>query len=357
MPPSRARGDGYLSVAGPCSLEFPRDHGAHDGYQTEWWYYTGNVESSRGEPYGFQLTFFRTGIRPPGTPELSFKSSAWRTRQLFMAHAALTDVKGGLFFFDERLARGALGLAGVEQADGVTRVAVMNWAAELKAGGHRLRADAASFSLDLDCVPVKAPVSHGIEGYSRKGERQESASCYYSFSRLRTKGTISVGGTPLEVAGTAWMDHEFSTAPLEPDLTGWDWFSIQLGDGTELMMFLLRKKDGSLSPYSSGTFVDVEGEGMHLTQADFQVTIQERWKSLKTGAVYPSRWRIRVPSARAELELVPNLADQELITRRTTRVAYWEGSVSVRGFVSGRPVSGKGYVEMTGYAAPFDLLR
>jgi len=274
-----------------------------------------------------------------------------------MAHAAVTDVKGGRFLFDQRLARGALGLAGVEQNEEVTRVSVMNWAAELKAGMHRLRADAGSFSLDLDCVPVKAPISHGIEGYSRKGERPESASCYYSFTRLRTRGTVAAGGRPLEVTGTAWMDHEFSTAPLERDLTGWDWFSIQLSSDTELMIFLLRKDDGSCSPYSSGTIVDAEGKGRHLTHDDFQVTITDRWKSPKTGAAYPSRWRIRVPSAGRELELAPNLADQELVTRKTTQVAYWEGSVSVRGSVSGKAVSGRGYVEMTGYAAPFDLLK
>jgi predicted secreted hydrolase len=356
--PQSVLGGDYLAVNGPCRLEFPADHGAHPGYQTEWWYTTGNLESSDRGAFGFQLTFFRAAVSPPGSERAwPPEPSAWRTRQLYMAHAALTDIRRSRFSYAERLARGAAGLSGAVRDDSGVTVFVGDWSAHLEAGMHRLHAATREFSIDLDCVPLKPPIRHGVEGYSRKGERPESASCYYSFTRLETRGTVTVGGTPVNVTGTAWMDHEFSTAPLEESLTGWDWFSIQLNDDTELMMFVLREDNGKRSPYSSGTFVDGDGRTRHLTQADFQVTILDHWKSAETGAMYPSRWGIRVPAVQAELDLSPSLPDQELITRKTTRLAYWEGSVSVKGTVSGKAVSGKGYVEMTGYAGPFHLLK
>ncbi|MBW1789253.1 MAG: carotenoid 1,2-hydratase [Deltaproteobacteria bacterium] len=357
--PPPAIGGEFLAVDGPCGLEFPKDHGAHSGYQTEWWYYTGNLESPDAKQnFGFQLTFFRVAIAPPGSErDWPPNPSQWRTRHLYMGHAALTDLKRSRFYYDERIARGAAGLAGVTAEQTGATVFLGNWSARLGKDEHLLHAKADGFSLDLRCVPAKPPVLHGIGGYSRKGARPQSASCYYSFTRLETTGTVSVGGIPASVTGTAWMDHEFSTAPLEKDLTGWDWFSIQLNDNTELMMFLLRQENGNLSPYSSGTFVDADGAIRHLTKADFQVTTLDRWRSPNTGAVYPSRRRIRVPHASLELDLSPNLSDQELITQNTTGVVYWEGSVSVKGTVSGKTVSGKGYVEMTGYAGPFHFLK
>jgi predicted secreted hydrolase len=221
---------------------------------------------------------------------------------------------------------------------------------------HALRAIADDFALDLTCRDRKGPVAHGLNGYSRKGKNKESSSCYYSFTRLEVSGTLMVRGEEVPVLGTAWMDHEFSSAPLEKDITGWDWFSIQLGDGTELMIYLLRFASGEYSPASSGTFVDSSGEKSHLIREDFTVEVLDRWKSPRSGAVYPSRWRIVAPSLELDLLIIPNLEDQELVTARTTRVTYWEGSVSVQGRSGSGQVNGAGYVELTGYAKPFQLL-
>lgn len=346
----------YRSVTGPCDFVFPGDHGAHPDFRTEWWYYTGNVFTPSGNHYGFQLTFFRSQIAEPGSEKTwPTKPSAWRTKDLFLAHSALSDLERKHFYHDERMARGGAGLAGVAQAQGATRIFMGNWAAVIESDTHRLKATARDFTLDLLCKAEKPLTAHGAGGYSLKGKKPESASCYYSFSRLEAEGSITVHGTPVPVRGTAWMDHEFSSAPLEDDLEGWDWFSLQLDDRTELMIYLLRQKTGGNSPSSSGTFVKASGEAVRLSSNDFRVEILERWKSPRSGATYPSRWRIHVIPLNLELSIVPNLADQELITGKSTRVTYWEGSVSVSGRSGQSLVSGLGYVEMTGYAKPFNL--
>lgn len=344
----------YLSIKGPCELAFPRDHGMHPGYRTEWWYYTGNLAASSGERFGFQLTFFRSQMSPPGAEaDWPADPSAWRTKQLFLAHAAVSDLTENRFYYDEQMARGALDLAGAKQEDGLTRIHVGTWSVTLEPGEHRLRAAGDTFAFDLSCNPLKPLVAHGDRGYSLKGSKPESASCYYSFTRLETVGTVTVGGEPIPVEGTGWMDHEFGVAPLERDLIGWDWFSVQLKNNTELMIFLLRDREGSHSPLSSGTFVDTSGNSQHLSEGDFKIEIVDHWKSPSTGAIYPSRWRVQVFSRGLDLLIVPNLANQELVTEKSTQVTYWEGSVSVAGTSEGRAVEGVGYVEMTGYAEPF----
>jgi predicted secreted hydrolase len=353
---SAGAGD-FCSVTGPCNFVFPRDHGAHPCYRTEWWYYTGNVETSSGKRFGFQLTFFRTRLAPlSAEKQWPQNPSEWRTGDLFLAHAALSDLDGKRFFMEEKMARGAVGLAGVRQEGESTRVFLGTWSSQMGADTHALRAIADDFALDLTCRDRKGPVAHGLNGYSRKGKNKESSSCYYSFTRLEVSGTLMVRGEEVPVLGTAWMDHEFSSAPLEKDITGWDWFSIQLGDGTELMIYLLRFASGEYSPASSGTFVDSSGEKSHLIREDFTVEVLDRWKSPRSGAVYPSRWRIVAPSLELDLLIIPNLEDQELVTARTTRVTYWEGSVSVQGRSGSGQVNGAGYVELTGYAKPFQLL-
>jgi predicted secreted hydrolase len=346
----------YLPVKAPCGLTFPRDHGAHPGYRTEWWYYMGNVVGPAQDRYGFQLTFFRVQMAPnaarKGWPP---HPSAWRTDQLYLAHAALSCIKDGTFSYDEQMARGALGMAGVEQKAGITRIFVGTWSAQLGPEGHHLVARTDPFSLDLSLMPLGPPVPHGRNGYSLKGRSPESASCYYSVTRLKASGNVTVGGRNVTVSGMAWMDHEFSSAPLEADLTGWDWFSLQLSDQTELMIYLLREEKGGYSGASSGTFVGESGKGAHLSREEFQVEVLDHWKSPHSGASYPSRWRVRVPSLGLDLLVTPNLADQELNTSRSTGITYWEGSVSARGRAGERPVDGVGYVEMTGYAKPFNL--
>jgi predicted secreted hydrolase len=346
----------YRTVTGPCDFVFPRDHGAHPDFRTEWWYYTGNLATPAGKRYGFQLTFFRTQIAEPDSEKTWPQNpSAWRTKDLFLAHAALSDLDAKRFHLDERVARAGAGLAGVTQDKEATRIFIGNWLALTDPSGHRLKAPANEFSMDLFCKAAKPLTTHGKEGYSLKGKSAESASCYYSYTRLEAEGSIALNGKDVPVRGTAWMDHEFSSAPLEDDLEGWDWFSLQLEDRTELMIYLLRQKTGGISPASSGTFVTASGEAIRLSNSDFQVEVLDRWKSPRSGATYPSRWRIRVTPLNLELSIVPFLSDQELITEKSTRVTYWEGSVSVSGRSGQWPVSGVGYVEMTGYAKPFNL--
>jgi predicted secreted hydrolase len=346
----------YRSVTGPCDFVFPRDHGSHPDFRTEWWYYTGNLGTLSGKRYGFQLTFFRTQIAEPGSEKTWPKNpSAWRTKDLFLAHTGLSDLNAKRFHLDERVARSGAGLAGVTQDNEATRVFLGNWSALIEPGGHRLKAPAKEFSLDLLCKAAKPLTAHGIEGYSLKGKRLESASCYYSYTRLEAEGSITLDGKDVPVRGTAWMDHEFSSAPLEDDLEGWDWFSVQLEDQTELTLYLLRQKGSGNSPSSSGTFVKASGEAVRLSSSDFQVEVLERWKSPRSGATYPARWRIRVTPLNLDLYIIPSMPDQELITEKSTRVTYWEGSVSVSGRSGGNSVSGVGYVELTGYAKPFNF--
>jgi predicted secreted hydrolase len=346
----------YRTVTGPCDFVFPRDHGAHPDFRTEWWYYTGNLATPAGKRYGFQLTFFRTQIAEPDSEKTWPQNpSAWRTKDLFLAHAALSDLDAKRFHLDERVARAGAGLAGVTQEKEATRIFIGNWLALIDPGSHRLKAPANEFSMDLFCKAAKPITAHGQEGYSLKGKSAESASCYYSYTRLEAEGSIALHGTAVSVRGTAWMDHEFSSAPLEAGLEGWDWFSLQFDDQTELMLYLLRQKGSGNIPSSSGTFVKASGEAIRLSNSDFQVEVLERWKSPRSGATYPSRWRIRVTPLNLELSVVPILSDQELITEKSTRVTYWEGSVSVSGRSGENPVKGIGYVEMTGYAKPFNL--
>ena len=348
----------YLRVDGPCDLLFPRDHGAHPGYRVEWWYYTGNLKTERGARYGFQLTFFRSQISPPDHGEAPPSDiSAWRTKQLYFAHTALSSIDDSRFYYQEKMARDAVGLAGVEQGEDGAKIFLGPWSVLLKPGSHRLKAATDRFGVDLDLTPAKPPILHGIRGYSLKGLNPESASCYYSFSRLKATGSLDLDGRTVAVEGTAWMDHEFSSAPLEKNLTGWDWFGIQMDDETELMIYLLRKKDNDYSDASSGTFIKRSGESHHLDKDDFQVEVLDHWKSERSRAIYPSRWRIRVFPMGLDLTVVANMADQELTTLRTTRVTYWEGSVSVKGSRTDRSVDGVGYVEMTGYAKPFQFLE
>ncbi len=351
LPATGAEAENYLSVTGPCNLEFPKDHGAHPGYRTEWWYYTGNLESENGALYGFQLTFFRRQISPPGAVEKwPRQPSAWRTQQVYMDHAAVADIAGKQHLQAEDVSRQALGLAGVTQTENQTIVFLKNWSAKIGPDSQVLKVNAGDFGFELNFKPAKPPVLHGDRGYSLKGATPERASCYYSFSRLSGQGRISIGGKTVEVSGSAWMDHEFSTAPLEPGITGWDWFSLQFDDQTEIMVFLLRTETHMLHAASSGTFVDAAGQSRHLKKKDFKIDVLDTWKSRHSQARYPSRWRLRIEPLAIDVTIKPNLSDQEMRTAGSTGVTYWEGSVSIDGKKEGRPVKGQGYVELTGYA-------
>jgi len=346
---------GFLSVTGPCNLEFPKDHGPHPGYRTEWWYYTGNLQAQSGAKYGFQLTFFRSQISPPGA-DLKWPrpASAWRTRQVYLAHSAITDIDEKQHLQAELVSREALDMAGAHQTEVATTVFLKNWSAIIGPDQHLLAVNSDKFAYELALTPQKPPVRHGNEGYSLKGSSAERASCYYSFTRLRAQGKLSLGENTIAVEGSAWMDHEYSTALLEPGLQGWDWFSLQLSDNTEVMAFVLRTEKGGIGPASSATVIGNQGLSRHISKDEFAVTVRETWQSPHSKAVYPAGWRMQIRPGLLDLTVIPNLADQEMQTAGSTGVSYWEGSVSIDGKNGGRPVTGQGYVELTGYAHPLD---
>jgi len=351
---------GFARATGSRLLAFPADDGPHDAFQTEWWYYTGNLTAANGEHFGYQLTFFRRALAPPD--QWVNRPSDWGTDQVYMAHLALTDVSSGKHYAFEQFARGAAGLAGA-QADPF-RVWLEDWEvasrglkstsdsaksaeADWGTGGPvRLRAVAGEVALDLILTDLKAPVLQGDRGYSRKGTEPGNASYYYSLPRIATAGVVTVNGRTFNVDGLSWMDHEWSTSALGSDLVGWDWFSVQLDDGSELMVYLLRQRDGTPAPFSSGTLIAPDGTTRPLRREDVTVQVAGHWRSPHTGADYPAGWVLSVPSAGLRLTITPWLADQEM----DLSFVYWEGAVKVAGTRNGQPVMGNGYVELTGYA-------
>jgi predicted secreted hydrolase len=324
----------FARVLAPRPLVFPEDHGPHPDFRTEWWYYTGNLTTATGRHVGFQLTFFRVALAPAEEP----RASAWATRQLYIAHFAVTDTASSRFHAASRTSRGALGLAGAQPEP--FRVWIESWSAEGEGGATRLRAQEGDVAIDLTVSPAKPVVLQGDGGLSRKGPEPGNASLYYSFTRMLTRGTVRLGGEALEVSGAAWMDREWSTSALGAGVEGWDWFAVQLDDGRELMVYLLRRRDGTVDPFSAGTLVAADGIVRRLEAADVRVERLAHWASPHSGVRYPARWRLSVPSAELQLELEPRLPDQEL--RVGTR--YWEGAVGVAGSSGGR-----GYVELVGY--------
>jgi predicted secreted hydrolase len=334
---------GYARVTGPQPLAFPADHGPHPDYQTEWWYYTGNLQTADGRRFGYQLTFFRRALAPPA--ERAERESDWAADQAYMAHLALTDVAGREHRAFQRYARGAAGLAGA--AGDPFRVWLEDWKVEAVApNGYQLRAAQENLALDLLLVDEKGPILHGDAGYSQKGPDPGNASIYFSQTRLASSGTVALGNAVFEVEGTSWMDHEFSTSALAANQIGWDWFALQLDDGSELMVFQIRQVDGRIDPFSSGTLIAPDGSTRHLTHGEYTINPVDTWRSPHSGAAYPARWKITVPSTGLYLEITPFLADQEMNVSTT----YWEGAVHITGEQDGTPVTGVGYVEMTGYA-------
>ena len=341
-----------FSLATPgYHYRFPEDHGTHDRFRTEWWYYTGHLTADDGRPFGFQLTFFRRAIPPD---HVKTEPSNWSLRQLYLAHFAITDLRNGRFLYADKLSREGLGKAGAE-ADRL-RVWIDRWSVssdEQTPDGQRLMAATEDFAIDLGVSPRKPPALHGPGGISRKGSATEQASHYYSLSRLATTGQIRVGTETFRVSGLSWMDHEFGSADLGQDIVGWDWFSLQLSDSTELMWYALRRADGTTDPVSSGTLVLAEGQTQPLTAADLTIESLAHWTSPHSQARYPQRWRLSAPSLGLDLDVRSLLSDQELNTAHSTRVTYWEGAVSATGQSHGAPVTGRGYVELTGYAGRF----
>jgi predicted secreted hydrolase len=348
------RADGAWTSADPAyRLELPRDHGSHPDHRIEWWYYTGNVATREGRRFGYQLTFFRVGVDPrPRNP------SRWAVRDLHMAHLAVADIDGNRFRYADRLNRAGVGWAGA--AAGRLEVWNEGWRATMDdRGRHVLEADHEGLGVRLVLDPGKPWVAQGENGYSRKGSQPGNASHYYSLTRMPSRGRVTIEGETFEVDGLSWMDHEFGSSFLERDQVGWDWFSLQFEDGTDVMVFQLRRRDGRADQHSSGTLVRPDGRTRTLRGEEIRLTPGRRWRSPASGAEYPIEWRVEVPAAGLDVRVTAALAQQELRTERSTGVTYWEGSVVAEGTLEGRAVRGRGYLEMTGYTgAPMsEVLR
>jgi predicted secreted hydrolase len=332
--------EGHARAIEVREFAFPADHGPHPEFRSEWWYFTGNLDGADGRRFGFHLTFFRNAVRPE---EGVGEGSPWRTRQLWMAHFALTDAEAGSMHAAERFARGAMGLAGASAQP--FAVQVDDWSVR-SAGGDfaplRLRAQDRGVAITLDLEPQKPPVLQGDRGLSRKSGTPGNASYYYSLTRLAARGTVRVaGGAEFAVRGSAWCDREWSTSALDEGQVGWDWFALQLDDGRDLMFYRIRRADGSSDPSSNGVLVGRDGAVTRLALGAVGLEESGGWTSPRSGAEYPAGFRLVVAGQGLDLEIVPLLADQELdLTFR-----YWEGAVEVRGSHPGR-----GYLEMTGYA-------
>ena len=331
---------GFEKALEPREFSFPADHGPHASFRNEWWYVTGNLDADDGRRFGFELTIFRFAL----TPAAAESDSAWRTNQVYIAHFAITDVAGERFFVAEKYSRGALGLAGATSDP--FRVWIDDWEISATAANRwALRAHDTDFALDLNLVAMKPPILNGIDGLSQKSSQPGNASYYYSITRWNADGQLRVAGAEYAVSGLAWLDREWSSSALGIDQQGWDWFALQLSDDTELMVYNLRKTDGSQDPNSAGTHVAVDGHATHLRRDDVGITVTDTWASPQGGR-YPSRWQLDVPTQGLALTVTPVLDDQELFTT----VRYWEGAVDVRGTRNGAPINGRGYVELTGYA-------
>lgn len=326
-------------------VTFPRDHGAHDDARVEWWYVTGHLNDSEGRRSGFQLTFFRTGVAD-ALP--ASRTSSFAPRDLHLAHFARTDVDGKTFRYAERIHRDGPGGASTRTTH--LDVANEDWTLTELGGKLTLRASDRGETLTLLLTPLKPPVLHGENGVSRKAPEPDAVSRYVSFTRLKAEGWLTRGSDAHPVTGTAWMDHEWGSGAIGKGTSGWDWFSLQLEDGRDLMLYLLRGPDGTRTLHSSGTLVQKDGRAEPLAPTDFTVEVTSRWTSPRSKGNYPARWILRVPKVGLALEVTPLLSDQELVTDRSTRVTYWEGACTVRPLPGSSSPSGQAYVELTGYA-------
>jgi predicted secreted hydrolase len=348
-----ASAPGFAAALEPRSFAFPRDHGPHPDFRQEWWYLTGNLEATDGERFGFELTFFRVALVPPSTAPSAeppaapatpaAPASAWRTGEIYMAHFAVTDVARQRFRSEQKLSRAALGLAGARAVP--FHVWLDDWVLDESGASWQLHAAQPGYAIDLVLEPQSAPVLNGEGGLSRKSDQAADATYYYSIPRLGVRGRLLRDGQAIEVQGLAWLDREWGSGGLGPSEVGWDWFALQLADGSALMFYALRDRDGRRNAHSAGTWIAPDGNVRALTNADVGIAVNGEWRN-GSGDRYPAGWRIRVPDLTLDLSVRPVLADQELQT--TPR--YWEGAVDVSGERGGTSLGGRGYVELVGYA-------
>ncbi len=339
---------GYARAVEARTFTFPDDHGPHEAFAIEWWYYTGNVETAEGRRFGFQFTIFRNSLTPPlRTVALADSGSTWDTNQLYFAHLAVSDAEHAQFYHAERFSRGSAGLAGA-QADPF-RVWIEDWTMTADGAMPRmhLQAEDADFAIDLRLDPAKPFVLQGDEGLSQKGNAPGQASYYYAFTRLATTGTIRLGDEMFDVTGLAWKDREWSTSTLSDDQVGWDWFALQLDNGYDLMYYQLRTTNGNSAAQSSGSIIAPDGQKTHLTLSEVNLVPTQTWTNPQGDATYPTHWRLSIPARNIDVTVSPVFPDQEM---RDTAVRYWEGAIDVTGTWEGTLIQGRGYLEMTGYA-------
>ncbi len=338
----------FKKAIGPKKFVFPDDFGSHDLYETEWWYYTGNLFNEKGRQFGYQLTFFRRGLPVLTNPEN--RNTSWATNQIYLAHLSVTDVENSQHYQFKSLSRGGeIGLAGTK-SNPLFQVWLYDWSV-IQTGQDRFTLHAAKddIAIDLNLLDMKGVVFNGDRGLSQKGPEIGNASYYFSQTRLKTEGTMVVNGESLDVTGFSWMDHEFGTSALGKGQVGWDWFSIQLNSNEELMLFQIRDAEGNISQYSSGSYITSDGKLLSITNEDFKIEVLDTWKT-SDGYEYPSSWSITSEKLKADIKINPMIKDQE----NKLFFRYWEGSVHITGFIDDQAVNGFGYVELTGYAQSID---
>jgi predicted secreted hydrolase len=346
----------FKQAVEPRTLVFPQDHASHSGFQTEWWYVTGNVRDAEGHDYGYQFTIFRRAMDPKTAQERG-RTSAWAPTDFYLGHLAISDISGKAFYFEEDLLRGAAGLAGATDVaqlkDGAPiHVWLRDWEMLRTEHGWTLKAAKGAIALDLTLAETLQPVAHGRpgeEGLSHKGPLPGQASYYYSVPQLATTGTLTINSKTLTLKdGVSWMDHEFGSNQLSKDQAGWEWFAVEFDDGSALMLYILRKSDGSIVPESSGTWTSADGKSVHLPLNAFKAKPLNAWTSPHTGRNYTLGWRIELPGRETALEIHAAQDDQEVRSQKTAGISYYEGAIRVSGMISGKSVTGRGYLEITG---------
>jgi predicted secreted hydrolase len=332
--------DGWAVALPGYQITLPQDHFPHYQFRTEWWYFTGNLKTADGRAFGYQLTFFRHGYRPPGLGPSA--SSRFVMNDVKFAHFAVTDISEGKFHFDSRVSRGAYGEAGF--ADGHRLAWIDDWELDFS-GNFRLQATAKNYAIQLELNPEKPAMLQGQDGLSQKADGAGHASYYYSITRLKTSGSIRIGTENYEVEGLSWFDREWATNQLTPEQSGWNWFAIQLSDGGDIMLYQMRLKHGGIDSHSNGKEIETSGATADLAADEFQLSPEKYWVSPASKAKYPVGWKLTIPKLDLDLEITPAVEDQEL----NLAVVYWEGSIRLKGRRAGKPVDGVGYMELTGY--------
>ncbi len=340
---SIAQDDEWKTITPPLEFSFPRDHGSHPDYRTEWWYFTGQIESAEGRKFGYQFTIFRVGMI---AGEAQPGESAMRPRQLLAGHFAIADMDEKTFQFAERFRRIGAGFADASEDD--MHAWIGDWEIQRVDGdvvAITAHDNESQIGVEFQLEPVKPIVFQEAGGYSKKGDEEGNASAYLSWTRMKTAGTVFLRGEDYTVQGHSWFDHEWGSSQLGVGVEGWDWFGLHLDDGRDLMIYGLRRSDGELIPQSGGTLVDQDGTAHPLTRDDFTMTALRTWTSPDTNAEYPIEWRVEIPKNDISFSVKPSIDHAEMNTTQSLGVTYWEGPVKLVGQTTGR-----GYMELSGYA-------